>query len=402
MLLEAQEARAAPRYPCFPPFLHPFPPSWCSYITGAEKAPHLLEAFHVASGEDAAVAAAVSTAKALTDASLLARQVATERADEMNPEAVEALARRIAAESGMEVHTIVGEELMAAGMHMHYSVGQAAKKAPRYIEVVHRGDPAHPEDVIAIVGKGITFDTGGLNLKPTGSMEEMHMDKGGASAVIGVMQLLGRARVPRNVVCALAVAENAIDADAYKPYCIMRSKKGLTVLNGNTDAEGRLVLADTLYAVQERHRPHTIIDLATLTGACCIALGEYAGGAFSNSKALREAVIAAGATRGETLWAMPILPEHRAELTSEPLADLKSTGKGRYGGACTAAAFLENFIGLKEEKPVEGAAEAAKPAWLHLDIAGPGMVGGQGTGFGVLAVAQYLLSAPATRLSADE
>ena len=172
-------------------------------------------------------------------------------------------------------------------------------------------------------------------------MEDMHIDKMGGCNALGIALAVGRAKLARNVVFAFAVAENAVDANATKPHGIMRSRKGLTVTNGNTDAEGRLVLGDSLYTVQERHRPHTIVDMATLTGACVVALGEYAAGLFGNSAALRDALAAAAAARGELLWPMPILPEHTAELTACQFADIKSTGAGRYGGACTVRAREE-------------------------------------------------------------
>jgi leucyl aminopeptidase len=217
------------------------------------------------------------------------------------------------------------------------------------------------------------------------------------------------------VLFVAAAAENAIDALAYKPHAILRSHKGLTVEIGNTDAEGRLVLADALSFAQSRHRPHTVVDMATLTGACIVGLGEYTAGLFTNNKALREGLVAAGEGRGERLWPMPILPEHRDELTGgTPFADLKSTGEGRYGGACTAAAFLENFLGPDPAKNArEGAAAADekapfKPAWAHIDLAGPAMYSRDrgfmkkgGTGFGVHAVVSYLLAAPAGALPAD-
>lgn len=356
------------------------------YINSADKAPHVIEAFHITHSAGAEVDAAVTVAKALADGHVLARDCGSERADEMHPGRLEAVARSIAEETGMKAFVCAGDELLKEGMHMHYSVGQSATadRAPRYIELLHQGDPEHPEDVIAVVGKAITFDTGGLNLKGTGFMEEMHMDKQGGSNVLGIALAAGRLNVKRNVVFVVAAAENAIDAASYKPHCVMRAKNGKTVTCSNTDAEGRLVLGDSLVMVQERHHPRQIIDMATLTGACVIALGEYAAGGFTNSKALLEGVKAAGEARGERIWHMPILPEHTAELTSCPIADLKSTGNGRYGGACTAAAFLQLFIGDGKEY---------KPSWLHLDIAGPGMSKGIGTGFGTFAVLEYLRTA---------
>ena len=209
---------------------------------------------------------------------------------------------------------------------------------------------------------------------------------GGSAAVLGAFQAVTRLGLKRNVVAVLAVAENAIGEHAFKPHNIIRSHKGLTVEINNTDAEGRLVLADALSFAQARHAPHTIVDLATLTGACIVGLGEYAAGLFSTNEALRGALRDAGARRAERLWPLPIFPEHREEIRAAAMSDLRSTGAGRYGGSCTAAAFLENFIG-------EG------PAWAHLDIAGPAMysrarghVNAGGTGFGVQTVAEYLLS----------
>lgn len=225
-----------------------------------------------------------------------------------------------------------------------------------------------------------------------------------ARAVLGAFRALTRMGLARNVVAVLAIAENAIGEHAYKPHGILRSHAGLTVEVKNTDAEGRLVLADALSYAQARHAPHTIIDLATLTGACVVALGEYAAGLFGNSSALRGALVAAGEARGERLWPMPIFAEHREEIRGAATADLQSTGGGRMGGACTAAAFLEFFIGAQ----AAGGGAAAMPAWAHLDIAGPAMysksrsfMNAGGTGFGVQTIAQYCLDAPRGALPAD-
>lgn len=237
--------------------------------------------------------------------------------------------------------------------------------------------------------------------------------------MLGATLALGRARVKRNVVAVLAVAENAIDGAAYKPHAILRSHKGLTVQVGNTDAEGRLVLADALSFGQARHKPHTVIDAATLTGACIVGLGEYAAGLFSNNAALSAGVRAAGAAKGERLWPMPIFAEHREELKSGAAqADVMSTGAGRYGGACTAAAFLELFVGHEPAKnardaPAGGAADAPAPpapvAWCHIDLAGPAMytkargyMNAGGTGFGVHTIANYVLTAPPGKPEADK
>jgi len=408
------------------------------YVTleGKKAATVAALAFAPSPAGGAAEEAAAREAAALADAALFARDLVNERADEMHPGRVEAVARAVAAAAGADVFVVAGEALLPAGLHLLHAVGQAARHAPRYIELSHKGDPANPADRILLVGKGITFDSGGLNIKPTGSMEDMHMDMGGSAAVLGAFKALAALGVARNVVAVLAVAENAIDANSFKPHNILRSHKGLTVEIKNTDAEGRLVLADALSFAQARHAPHTIVDAATLTGACIVALGEYAAGLFSNNAALRDGLIAAGAARFERLWPLPIFPEHSEEIKAAAMADLQSTGAGRYGGSCTAAAFLQNFVGGAPGAP----AGAPTPAWAHLDIAGPGMyskarghMNAGGTGFGVRrarargcatrrapphssraplpplprdaqaqAIAQYVISAPKGALPADD
>jgi leucyl aminopeptidase len=248
------------------------------YLTLSEKKPSLLKALHFSPppGDDAAEAAA-KTAAVIADATIFARDLSNERADEVHPARLEAVARAVAAEAGADVFVCAGEDLIAQGLHLLHAVGQSSRHAPRYVELSHKGDPASPDDVILLVGKGITFDSGGLNIKPTGSMEDMHMDKSGSAAVLGAFKALTKLGVRRNVVAVLAIAENAIGENAFKPHNIIRSHKGLTVEIKNTDAEGRLVLADALSFAQARVAPHTIIDLATLTGACIIALGECVG-----------------------------------------------------------------------------------------------------------------------------
>jgi leucyl aminopeptidase len=237
-------------------------------------------------------------------------------------------------------------------------------------------------------------------------MEDMHMDMSGSAATLGAALAVGRLKLKRNVVFVLAVAENAIDALAYKPHNILRSHAGLTVEVSNTDAEGRLVLADALSYVQTRYPGiHTIIDCATLTGACVIALGEYAAGLFTNNKVLSSALVSAGNSVSERLWPMPILPEHVEEITNgTPFADLKSTGAGRYGGSCTAAAFLQQFIA-----PGGEGENQRKVAWAHIDLAGPAMYSATrgwmnrgGTGFAVHTLAKYVASAPHGALPSDE
>lgn len=181
------------------------------------------------------------------------------------------------------VKIIKGKELLKEWMNLFYEVGKGASDEPRYIAVHYKGNPASDDVEYAIIGKGLTYDTGGLNLKPTNSIEEMYMDKGGACATLGALHGALSMKLPINVVFAIGLAENAIDANSYKPMDIITSRKGYTVEIGNTDAEGRLVLADTLTYTQDVYKPKKIVDLATLTGAAMMALGDKAACIFTNN-----------------------------------------------------------------------------------------------------------------------
>jgi leucyl aminopeptidase len=335
--------------------------------------------------------------EAMANGTTLARDLVNERGDVVNPASLHEVALEVAEAGNCEVHVVEGvDALRSEGCNMLASVGQASAWAPRMVMVHYNGtgggtpESADGDAVTGrtmLVGKGLTFDTGGLNLKPTGFIEDMHGDMGGAAAVLGALHAVIQLKLPVDLVVALAIAENAIGSEAYKPHAILKSHKGLSVLNGNTDAEGRLALGDTLSYAQGRYRPDTIIDVATLTGACVVALGEYYSGVFGSDSHLVSQLVDAGTRRGDLAWAMPIGAGHRKELKST-VADTSSTGTGRYGGACTAAAFLEKFVDTSSTK------------WAHVDIAGPaytskayGILPAGATGHGVHMLTQHLVDA---------
>ena len=231
------------------------------------------------------------------------------------------------------------------------AVNAGSEEPPRFI-ILEYGAPSEDRDTLVFVGKGITFDSGGISIKPSGGMEEMKHDMSGAAAVIGAMQSIAMLKPPLHVVGLVPATENLPDGKALKPGDIITALSGKTIEVINTDAEGRLVLADALgYA--ERFSPAAVIDLATLTGACVVALGHAASGMMGNDEPLQERVRKAGETTGERVWPLPIWKDYHDQIKSH-IADVKNTG-GRWGGALTAGAFLEKFI----ERP-----------WVHLDIAG--------------------------------
>lgn len=284
----------------------------------------------------------------------LARDLVNRNADDSNVEGLVKAAKDLSKDcKKLKVEVLREKQLEKERMNLLLAVGKGSVHPPALVILEYMGDPSSKEK-IALVGKGITFDTGGLNLKTTGHIETMKCDMAGGACVLGVMQSLCSLRIKKNVIGVLALAENAIGPSSYKPGDVYTSRLGKTVEIGNTDAEGRLVLADALSYVEDIYAPTVVIDFATLTGAIVIALGEEAAGLFSNDDSLVRDLQKAALRTDERLWRLPLYPEYTDMLKSE-IADLKNIG-GRPASSCTAAAFLQQFI--------------KKAAWAHLDIAG--------------------------------
>jgi leucyl aminopeptidase len=287
-------------------------------------------------------------------------------------------AAEIAEEHRMKLK--VGDRKWAAKHNMgaFLAVAKGAGEEPKFIVLEHNGD-RKDLDTVVLVGKGITFDTGGISIKPSERMGMMKTDMGGAAAVLGAMKTVGLLNIPLRVIAIVPSTENMPDANAYRPADVIKASNGKTIEIISTDAEGRMVLADGLvYA--GRYNPKAVIDLATLTGACVIALGSTAAGLFSSDDALRDKLIAAGDRVQERVWPMPLWDEYKEYIKSD-VADVKNSG-GRPAGAATAAIFLKQFTDYP---------------WVHLDIAGmvysekakPYSPAGA-TGFGVRLLTEFL------------
>ena len=288
-------------------------------------------------------------------------------------------AARLAAmhELGLEVEILEEDELQKLGMGALLSVGQGSR-SPSKVVVMQWNGGKKGEAPLALVGKGVVFDTGGISLKPAAGMEDMTMDMGGAGVVAGVMRTLAMRKSKANVVGLVGLVENMPDGQATRPGDVVRSMKGDTIEVINTDAEGRLVLADVLWYAQERFAPTGVINLATLTGAVIIGLGHDNTGVFSNDNTLCNAFLKAAKTEGEGAWRLP-LDESYDKLIDSRIADMKNTG-GRPAGSITAAKFLQRFV--PDEMP-----------WIHLDIAGTALLKTESTlapkgatGWGVMAL----------------
>jgi leucyl aminopeptidase len=280
-------------------------------------------------------------------------------------------------ELGLDVEILEEEDLTKLGMGALLGVGQGSESPSKVVVMQWHGGPKG-EAPFALIGKGVVFDTGGISIKPAAGMEDMTMDMGGAGVVAGVMRTLALRKAKANVVGLVGLVENMPDGRAQRPGDIVKSMKGDTIEVINTDAEGRLVLADVMWYAQERFKPTGMIDLATLTGAIIIALGHENTGVFSNNDDLCNAFLAAAKAEGEGAWRMPMGDAYDAKLKSR-LADMMNVG-GRDGGAITAAQFLQRFV--KPETP-----------WCHLDIAGTALLKADSTlapkgatGWGVMAL----------------
>ncbi|TCP42280.1 leucyl aminopeptidase [Rhodovulum marinum] len=288
-------------------------------------------------------------------------------------------AARLAAmhELGLDVEILEEEDLAKLGMRALLAVGQGSE-SPSKVVVMQWSGGKKGEAPLALVGKGVVFDTGGISIKPAQGMEEMTMDMGGAGVVAGVMRTLALRKAKANVVGLVGLVENMPDGKAQRPGDIVKTMKGDTVEVINTDAEGRLVLADVLWYAQDRFKPAGMVDLATLTGAIIIGLGHHNAGVFANDDAFCADFLKAAAAEGEGAWRMPLGEAYDRQIKSQ-IADIKNTG-GRQAGAVTAAQFLQRFV--KDDCP-----------WIHLDIAGVArtpeetMLAPKGpTGWGVLAL----------------
>jgi leucyl aminopeptidase len=331
----------------------------------------------------AKVAAAIDFGRAAAAAVARARDLVNEPAGRITPGALADEARRMSRESGLTCEVFGRAQIRKLKMNLFLGVAQGSVEEPQLVRMTYM--PRAPKGApIALVGKAVTFDSGGLSIKTAQGMEEMKTDMAGAAAVIGAMELVAKLKPPFPVRGYFGACENMPSGSAYKPGDVITGKGGLSVEVLNTDAEGRLVLADVLsWALEEK--PAVVIDLATLTGAILVALGPLTGGLFCNDDALAQELLQTAKATGDSLWRMPLSPEVEEQIKS-PIADLKNTG-GRFGGSISAALFLQHFVN----------ASKAKAKWAHLDIAGPASIDRErgynsrgATGFGVRLLAEWI------------
>jgi leucyl aminopeptidase len=336
----------------------------------------------VAPSADRALKTSVDRAVHVAREVLRARDLVNTPPSHLSPEDFATIAVEAAEEAGIGVEVLDESALVEGGYGGITAVGQGSANPPRLVRLTYR--PRGAKRHLALVGKGVTFDSGGLSLKPPQAMETMKCDMGGAAATLAATLAIAALKLKVAVTTYLPLVENMPSGTSQRPGDVITAYGGKTIEVLNTDAEGRLILCDALVRAQE-DEPDVIVDVATLTGAQMVALGVQVAGVMGNHDATRSAVVDAGTTAGEMLWAMPLPAELRASLDS-PIADIKNIGD-RYGGMLTAGLFLKDFV--DDDQP-----------WVHLDIAGPAFIEGAardystkgGTGFGVRTLVEYARS----------
>ena len=318
----------------------------------ADRKPSITS-IEIASADAAAAAQAFAPLSALGDAISFSRDLVSEPANILFP--AEFAARVKVLESlGLKVEILGEAEMTKLGMGSLLGVGQGSRRDSQLAVIQWLGAADKTAQPIAFVGKGVCFDTGGISIKPAGGMEDMKYDMGGAGAVAGLMHVLAGRKAKVNAIGILGLVENMPDGNAQRPGDVVTSMSGQTIEVINTDAEGRLVLADALWYCQDRFKPKFMVDLATLTGAIITSLGNDLAGCFSNNEELAANLIAASNVEGEPLWRMPMPPQYDKNIDS-PIADMKNIASSPAGGSITAAMFIQRFVnGLP---------------WAHLDIA---------------------------------
>jgi leucyl aminopeptidase len=322
---------------------------------------------------------AISESKIVCEAVCFARDLENAPGNDLYPESLAAAARESAQKHGYRAEIWDKRRIGQAGFGGLIGVNSGSARPPRFIILEHNSGAKNLLTIV-LVGKGITFDSGGISIKPAAGMSEMKIDMGGAAAVIGTLEAATRLKLPVHLIGLIPTTENMPSGSAMRPGDIIKHYNGKTSEVDNTDAEGRLVLADALgYAAT--YKPDAVIDLATLTGACVVALGFHAAGMFGNDDELMNRLKEAGEKTYERVWQLPLYEEYEKQIKSD-VADVKNTG-GRWGGAITAALFLKKFIGEYH--------------WAHLDIAGPAILEEDfpyaprgGSGFGVRLLVEFL------------
>ncbi|QNO15466.1 leucyl aminopeptidase [Alkalicella caledoniensis] len=345
-----------------------------------DKKVNTIEVIHFITENVELVESAMEEGEILAQSTILARDLVNEPANVLTPHKMAEIAAKTGRDNGFEVEVFEENKIEELGMVAFLTVGRASENRPRLIVMRYKGDTENPNEIIGLVGKGLTYDSGGLSIKPKEGMLNMKCDMGGAASVIGAMKAIALLKPRLNVTAIVAACENAIDATAYRGGDIINTMAGKTVFIGSTDAEGRLTLADAIHFAIMNEKVTRVVDVATLTGGAVVALGAHATLVVSNDDEFYSKLEASTIISGEKIWRMPTFDDYREQLKSK-VADL--TNSAGNPQAITAAMFVEEFV---QKKP-----------WIHMDIAGTAFTGSDrdyiatgGTGVGVRTLYQLV------------
>ncbi len=337
---------------------------------------------YAAAKHAAAVKKAAAKGKAIAETQIEIFNLVNAPANKKNPQTLADWAIRSGEKFGYRVKVFNKKEIDSLGLHALLAVNRGSENPPVFIVMEYKPKDGNVKKKVGLVGKGVTFDTGGLSIKPSNNMHLMKSDMGGAAAVMGTMEMAAKLQLPVHITGIVPATDNSVDALSVKPGDVIGSFLGKSIEVIDTDAEGRLVLADGLAYAVKKFKPDVLIDLATLTGSCIRTFGNYAGGLFSNNDELSGQLLSAGQATGERLWPLPLWDDYKKEVKSD-VADVKNFSGLPSAGAISAAKFLEEFI-------------ENHPAWAHLDIAGVAMCDSEfasqksATAFGVRLLVEYL------------
>ncbi len=352
------------------------------YKTQKEETSPLLEKAILVCNNPGQLSHILKEVEIVCSNTLMCRDLVNETTENANPVTIAKLAKKIAAQSKIQCTVYTKKDIEKMKMGLLLAVSRGSMYPPHLVVMRYMG--ASKKDAIAFVGKGITFDTGGINLKPSGHIETMRTDMAGAAACIYTLQAIAQMKLPVNVYAVIPLAENMISHTAYKPGDVYTAYNGKTVEIGNTDAEGRLILADALAFTEKKLKPKAIVDIATLTGACIVSFGEIVAAYLTNDESLSTTLFNASQITGEKIWRMPLYMEYNEEIKSD-IADMVNVPAVRNAGTIIGATFLKNFI---EHTP-----------WAHIDIAGTswyskkrGYNPKNATGFGVRLLYEFAKS----------
>lgn len=342
-----------------------------------------LKIYNHSSGKPSQVKQVISNSQTICKYTNFARDLVNENSDSKYSLLFTKKVTEVSKKNKLEIVELDETKLKKLNMNLHLAVNSGSKYPPRLLEIHYKGDPKSKKS-IALVGKGVTFDTGGLNLKPTKFIEDMKLDMAGAATVAAIINCAAELNIKKNIIAIIPLVENMIGPDAYKPGDVFESYSKKTVEIRNTDAEGRLILADALAYTVDKHKPNLMIDIATLTGACLVALGEFYAGVMTNDQHKLDELMKSSANTAENIWQLPLYDDLAKDLKSE-IADLSNSSSKKYGGTIFGGLFLKEFVG---ETP-----------WIHIDFAGPAFCESAhyymqkgGTGFGVRMLIDYLKS----------